>query len=77
VFKRTARHPAGWLIEQVGLKGTCRGDARISPLHANFIVNRGQATAADVRYLIKLAQQRVREQFGEELELEIELVGEW
>lgn len=77
VFKRTARHPAGWLIEQAGLKGTRRGDACISPLHANFIVNRGQATAADIRFLIELAQQRVWEQFGEELELEIELLGDW
>ncbi len=77
VFKRTAHHPAGWLIEQAGLKGTCRGDACISPIHANFIVNRGQATAADVRCLIELAQRRVRELFGEELELEIELLGEW
>lgn len=77
VFKRTAKHPAGWLVERAGLKGTCRGDACISPVHANFIVNRGQATAADVRYLVELTQQRVREQFGEELELEILLLGEW
>jgi UDP-N-acetylmuramate dehydrogenase len=77
VFKRTANHPAGWLIEQAGLKGTCKGDACISPVHANFIVNRGQATAADVRFLIELAQRRVREQFGEELELEIERIGAW
>jgi len=77
VFKRTAHHPAGWLVEQAGLKGTCRGDACISPVHANFIVNRGQATAADVRFLIELAQRQVREQFGEELELEIELLGDW
>jgi UDP-N-acetylmuramate dehydrogenase len=77
VFKRTANHPAGWLIEQAGLKGTCQGDACISPVHANFIVNRGQATAADVRFLIELAQRRVREQFGEDLELEIERIGAW
>lgn len=77
VFKRTAQHPAGWLIEQAGLKGRCKGDACISPVHANFIINRGQATAADVRFLIELARQRVWEQFGEKLELEIELLGEW
>ncbi|MBU1751628.1 MAG: UDP-N-acetylmuramate dehydrogenase [Chloroflexi bacterium] len=77
VFKRTASHPAGWLIEQAGLKGECYGDACISPRHANFIINRGHATAADVRSLIELAQRRVREQFGEDLELEIELLGDW
>jgi len=77
VFKRTARHPAGWLVEQAGLRGTCQGDACISPVHANFIVNQGHATAADVRFLIELAQQRVRERFGDELEPEIELLGDW
>ena len=77
VFKRTKQYPAGFLIEQAGLKGTRIGGAQISPKHANFIVNLGQARAADVKALIDLAQERVRERFGVELELEIELVGEW
>ncbi|MBM4466657.1 MAG: UDP-N-acetylmuramate dehydrogenase [Chloroflexi bacterium] len=77
VFKRTKQYPAGFLIEQAGLKGARIGDAQISPKHANFIVNLGQARAADVKALVDLAQQRVRERFGVELELEIELVGEW
>ncbi len=77
VFKRTANYPAGFLIEQCGLKGEQRGNAVISPLHANFIVNLGGAKAADVKALIDLAQHQVREQFGETLEPEIELVGEW
>ncbi len=77
VFKRTRQYPAGFLIEQAGLKGTRIGDAQISPKHANFIVNLGQAKAVDVKALIDLAQEQVREQFDIDLELEIELVGEW
>jgi len=77
VFKRTEQYPAGFLIEQAGLKGMRIGGAQISPKHANFIVNLGGARAADVKALIDLVQEQVREQFGAELELEIELVGEW
>ncbi len=77
VFKRTERYPAGFLIEQAGLKGKRIGDAQISPKHANFIVNLGRAKASDVKALIDLAQETVFEEFGEKLELEIELVGEW
>ncbi len=77
VFKRTKQYPAGFLIEQAGLKGTRIGGAQISPKHANFIVNVGEARAADVKALIDLAQEQVQERFGIELELEIELVGEW
>ena len=77
VFKRTWQYPAGFLIEQAGLKGTRIGGAQISPKHANFIVNLGGARALDVKALIDLAQEQVREQFGIDLELEIELVGEW
>lgn len=77
VFKRTAQYPAGFLIEQAGLKGARIGGAQISPKHANFIVNLGGAKASDVKALIELARERVWAQFGEELELEIELVGEW
>lgn len=77
VFKRTAQYPAGFLIEQAGLKGTRRGDALISPKHANFIVNLGAARACDVKALLDLAQERVWAEFGEKLVREIELVGEW
>jgi UDP-N-acetylmuramate dehydrogenase len=77
VFKRTEKYPAGFLIDQCGLKGARRGDAVISPQHANYIVNLGKATASDVRSLIELAKRQVRVQFGEDLELEVELVGEW
>ncbi len=77
----TFRNPpgdyAGRLLEAAGLKGHRIGNAQFSTKHANFIVNLGGATAADVMALIELARQRVREQFDVELELEIELVGRW
>jgi UDP-N-acetylmuramate dehydrogenase len=77
VFKNPAGDYAGRLIESAGLKGTRRGGAEISPLHANFIVNLGGATASDVKALIDLARARVQAGFGMTLELEIELLGEW
>lgn len=77
MFKNPPGEAAGRLIDQCGLKGTRVGDAEISTVHANFFVNHGQATASDVKGLIDLAQLRVKERFGVELELEIELVGEW
>ena len=77
VFKRTAQYPAGFLIEQAGLKGKRIGDAQISPKHANYIVNLGQARASDVKALMDMARDAVLKQFRIELELEQELVGEW
>lgn len=77
VFQRTAQYPAGFLIEQAGLKGKRIGDAQISPKHANFIVNLGQARASDVKALMDMAREAVLKQFGIHLELEQELVGEW
>jgi UDP-N-acetylmuramate dehydrogenase len=66
---------AGYLIDQAGLKGTRRGDAEISPKHANFFVNHGQAKAADVVALIRLAKKTVQEKFDINLELEIKTLG--
>jgi UDP-N-acetylmuramate dehydrogenase len=77
VFKNPAGDYAGRLIEQVGMKGVTHGKAQISERHANFIVNLGGASAADVVALIKEARNRVREKFGVDLELEVELRGEW
>lgn len=68
---------AGRLIEAAGLKGERRGQAEISPLHANFFINHGGAQASDVYALIQTARKRVAEEFGIELELEIELLGDW
>jgi UDP-N-acetylmuramate dehydrogenase len=75
VFKNPPGEFAGRLIEQAGLKGARVGGAEISPVHANFIVNRGGATGADVLALIELARTRVRERTGLELEPEVRIVG--
>jgi len=77
VFKRTERYPAGLLIEQAGLKGQRIGGAEVSTKHANFVMNVGGASAADVKALIELIQERVWVAFGERLEPEIEFVGQW
>ncbi len=77
MFKNPEGMAAGRLIDQAGLKGTAIGGAEISEIHANFFINRGNAKASDVKALIDLAREKVKEQFGIELELEVELVGEW
>ena len=77
MFKNPSGDYAGRLIEAAGLKGTAIGDAQISNLHANFFINRGGASAADVYALIELARSEVAVQFDVDLELEIELIGEW
>lgn len=77
VFKNPPGDYAGRLIEAVGLKGARYEQAQISERHANFIVNVGGAKAAHVAALIKQARSRVYEQFGVELEMEVELRGEW
>ena len=68
---------AGALVDRAGLKGTARGDARVSATHGNFIVNEGQATAADIRSLIDLCRARVTEQFGIALHEEIVYLGDF
>ena len=65
---------AGQLIEAAGLKGTRAGGAEVSPMHANYFVNTGNATAQDVKDLIALARRRVGERFGAALETEVKLV---
>lgn len=75
VFKNPEGDSAGRLIEAAGLKGTAVGGARISPRHANFIVNEGNATAADVVALIRKAQATVRDVHGVELRPEIRFLG--
>ena len=77
VFRNPPGDYAGRLIEAAGLKGRESGRAQISPVHANFIINLGGATAADVKALIDLARQTAQAQFGVTLELEVELLGEW
>ncbi len=77
MFKNPEGGFAGKLLEEAGLKGAHIGNAVISPVHANFFVSNGETSAADVKALIDLAQATVQERFGIQLELEIELVGEW
>lgn len=71
VFKNPPGDSAGRLIERAGLKGRQAGGAIISPIHANYIVNTGGATAADILALIDLARSEVLRQFGVALELEV------
>ncbi len=70
-FKRPKGYFAGKLIMDAGLGGMSVGDAQVSEKHCGFVINRGHATAADVNGLIGLVQERVREQFGLELECEV------
>lgn len=67
----------GYLVDHAGLKGLEKGDAQISPMHANFIINRGNASARDIVYLIEEARKKVKEQFGVRLVEEIVRVGEF
>jgi UDP-N-acetylmuramate dehydrogenase len=66
---------AGQLVEAAGLKGHRIGGAEVSPMHANYFVNTGGATAADVRALIEHAQRTVEARFGVRLETEVKLIG--
>jgi len=77
IFKKIEGVGAGRLIDQCGMKGFRVGDAQISHIHANIMVNLGRATAADVRELIRTAQARVAERFGHRLEPEIGFIGEF
>ncbi len=77
IFKKIEGVGAGRLIDQCGMKGSRNGDAQISHIHANIMVNLGHATAREVRDLIATAQQRVKEKFGYELEPEIGFIGEF
>lgn len=76
-FKNPPGGHAGALVDGIGLKGYCIGGAQISPLHANFILNLGHATAADVTALIRLARSRVFAETGIILEPEVQFVGRW
>jgi len=78
VFKNPAGDSAGRLIDEVGLKGERVGDAEVSTVHANFIVNRGHATSADIIELMRRVRARVEQAKGVQLEPEVLLYGkEW
>jgi UDP-N-acetylmuramate dehydrogenase len=77
IFRKIEGVGAGRLIDQCGLKGFRIGDAQISHIHANIMVNLGHATAADVRALIAYAQQCVADRFDQHLTPEIGFIGEF
>ena len=76
MFKRPAGHFAAALIDQCGLKGFSVGGAQVSEKHAGFVVNKGGATCADVLELVRQVHDRVRNQTGVELEMEVRVLGE-
>lgn len=76
MFKNPENYYAGYLIEAAGLKGFTCGKAHISEKHANFFINEGDSSE-DIRSLIAEAWHTVREKFGVEMDLEVELVGNW
>lgn len=67
--------PAGWLIDQVGLRGKIIGHAKISEIHPNYLINTGGATAEDVITLASIVKQRVRDELNVRLQEEVQLVG--
>lgn len=76
VFRNPVGDFAARLLEDAGLKGQTAGDAVISPVHANFIVNRGNATSADIEKLIHIARHRVQQHSGIALDIEVRIIGE-
>lgn len=76
-FKRPPGNFAGKLIEEAGLQGFSVGDAQVSEKHCGFVINRGEATAADILTVCREVQRRVLEHSGVELELEVKLLGEF
>jgi UDP-N-acetylmuramate dehydrogenase len=77
IFKKIEGIGAGRLVDQVGLKGFRHGNAQISHMHANILINLGGATARDVRELIAIAQTTVREKLGYQLHPEIGFIGDF
>ncbi len=77
VFKNPPGHFAGELIEKCGLKGLCKGGACISEKHANFIVNKSEATSAEIYSLINIVKEKVKRVYNINLETEIKIVGKF
>lgn len=74
-FKRPAGYFAGKLIDDAGLRGFCEGGAQVSEKHCGFVINRGEATAEDIRSLCRLVQRKVKETSGVDLETEVRMIG--
>ncbi len=77
IFKNPPGDFAGRLIEVADLKGFSIGGAQVSPIHGNFFINTGNATATNYYALIRHVQERVHKQTSIKLDMEVELVGEW
>ncbi len=75
-FKRPEGYFAGKLIDDAGLRGFRVGDAQVSEKHCGFVINRGNATAAEVRELMQIVSERVEEKFGVRLQPEVRCIGE-
>ena len=76
-FKRPEGYFAGKLIMDAGLRGYLVGEAQVSEKHCGFVINRGNATAADVRTLMQNVADIVEEKFGVRLEPEVKMIGEF
>jgi UDP-N-acetylmuramate dehydrogenase len=74
-FKNPPRHKAWQLIDAAGCRGLTIGDAQVSTLHCNFLINRGGASAADIETLGETVRRRVKENSGVELDWEIKRIG--
>lgn len=74
-MKNMHRLGAGWIIDQLGLKGTKMGEAQIAPQHGNFLLNVGHATAKDIVTLISFVKTRARDEFGVQLHEEVQYLG--
>lgn len=77
VFRNPGDYKAGWLIEQTGLKGYQIGGAQVAQRHANFILNRGGATASDIFQLIQFVQSSVQQEWSLWLEPEVKMLGDF
>ena len=76
-FKRPAGYFAGKLVEDAGLKGFSVGGAEVSMKHAGFVINKGDATASDIYNLCKVVEEKILDQFGVQLEMEVKLLGKF
>lgn len=74
-MKKNKRIAAGWLIDQAGLKGTTVGNAQVSPVHGNFMINLGGASAKDVVALSSVVKMKIRDEYGIMLQDEVQLLG--
>ena len=74
MFRNPPSHAAGALIETCGLKGTTKGEAQVSSLHGNFLINTDKASSADVLSLVNDIQTQVKEKYGIELESEVRYI---